>query len=198
MLIHTRILWAVAQDVYSAQEFIELQRAILAVEPYPEPVAKFDLSMGGPSLTRLSCAGHGRYHIDDREIFRPLQYCHRHFEHGYQTGDFKWETRRIVQDSSLHIEALVKRVTATPHLPLGQALRSQGVKQVLGVSLWSQLDRFTRVYNDAKHDMSHPKDTHMFSLEDALLAYFISRKCGLELYQRIRLSTNLVVFSQPC
>jgi hypothetical protein len=96
--------------------------------------------------------------------------------------------------SSLHLEALVKRIGGAKYLPLGQALRNIIAKQKIDPTIWNQLDRYTRIYNAAKHCFEHDKDTHMFSVEDALLAYFVCRALGLKLYHLANLATDLNKF----
>lgn len=100
--------------------------------------------------------------------------------------------------SSVHIEGLIKNIGNIFHLPLGAALRNTIVKRKVDPILWRQLDTFTRVYNDAKHNFSHEKDTHMFSVEDAVLSYFVCRKLGTKLYPLAKLVTDIKIFDREC
>jgi hypothetical protein len=100
--------------------------------------------------------------------------------------------------SSLHIEGLIKNIGNVFHLPLGAALRNVIVKRKVDPILWGQLDAFTHVYNDAKHNFGHEKDTHMFSIEDAVLSYFVCRKLGVRLYPLARLATDIKIFDKEC
>ena len=84
------------------------------------------------------------------------------------------------------------------HLPLGAALRKTIVKRKVDSTTWKQIDTFTHIYNDAKHNFGHEKDTHMFSVEDALLAYFVCRKLGLKLYSLASLATDIRLFDHEC
>ena len=53
-----------------------------------------------------------------------------------------------------------------------------------------QLDRFAKIHNVAKHGFEHDRDTHMFSMQDAVLAYVVSRRLGLTLYPLANLVTD--------
>jgi hypothetical protein len=80
-------------------------------EPFNfQELIKFDQRLGGPGFSNVSCDGHSRYHVEDRDIFRPLQYCSMYFEMAYEGSKPEWLTRTLVQMSSLHIESLVKRI----------------------------------------------------------------------------------------
>lgn len=82
--------------------------------------------------------------------------------------------------------------------PLGRVLRDPRVRQRLPTDIWQRVDQFTGIYNEAKHTMSHAKDTHLFSVEDAVLAYILARKLAATFYPTARLHTDLAIFSQPC
>jgi hypothetical protein len=113
--------------------------------------------------------------------------------------DFEWFTRMMVHMSSLHIEILVKAIDETPRLPLGAALRRGLLKRRINDDiLWGQIDALREVYNDAKHALNPKSDAHLFSLEDALLAYFVCRKLALRLYPVAKLVTDPSVFAEPC
>ena len=161
----------------------------------------FDDMLGGPSISHMNCRQEGRYEVSDRDIFRPLQYCGMYFKAMGSKENIAnplWLTRDIVQMSSLHIEGLIKNIGNIFHFPLGAALRNTVVKQKVDTVTWNQIDTFTHVYNDAKHNFSHEKDTHMFSVEDAVLAYFVCRKLGKKLYPLAKLVTDIKVFDKPC
>lgn len=130
-----------------------------------------------------------RYVSANRDVFRPLQYCALYFEQ----PDISWLTRYIVYMSALHIESVVKRIGAVPKWPLGKALRSQLVRRVVDRPTWNRIDRFAGIYNDAKHHVGQPKDTHLFSEEDAVLAYFVGRRLGIQLYPLAALATEVTV-----
>jgi hypothetical protein len=101
--------------------------------------------------------------------------------------------------SSLHIEVLVKAIGETPWLPLGAALRRSLLKRKINDdNLWRQLDAVRQVNNDAKHALNSESDAHLFSPEDALLAYFVCRKLALRLYPVAKLVTDLGAFEVPC
>jgi hypothetical protein len=100
----------------------------------------------------------------------------------------------VVTDSSAHIEALLKRIGHFPRLPLGTLLRKKAIAAVVDSVTLGQALRFAPINNAAKHDFDHPKDSHMFSYDDALAAYFVCRRLALRLYPLAKLGTDLAVF----
>jgi hypothetical protein len=96
-------------------------------------------------------------------VFRPLQYCAVDF--GPYDEDAPWFTRQIVEMSTAHLEALVKRIAKFPRVSIGIALGDRIVKQRLDPATWEQLRRYGHIYNEAKHVFDHDPGTHLFSLE---------------------------------
>ena len=155
---------------------------------------ELDAQLRGPSLLTINHDGTGNYDIADREIFRPLQYCRIFFIKGINDGDLEWQARDIVEMSCLHIEALIKRLTGFHRLSLGALLRKPSAKSKLDPEIHEMSCSFARIYNDAKHEMSHDKDTHLFSISDAIFAYFISRALGNSMYDLVRIETDISRF----
>ena len=199
MGLHTRALRQLAQQVLSVLEQRHLL-AILSASPFSvADMADFDLSLGGPSMSRLECGNSGRYHVGDRGIFRPLQYCLSYLEMAEQADKIEWLTRELVHMSGLHLETTLKRVgqTNTPW-PLGVLLYERTIQRKVAADLRSHIGQFLHIYNASKHDVYHPKDTHLFSLEDAVIAYTVSRKIGVQLYPLAKLYTDVAVFDTEC
>lgn len=192
---HTEALRELAEEILASDILTELFRVARADYPVLAEVIAFDLRLGGPSFTTVNHGTGGRYEGDDRDVFRPFQYCTAYFHQMLGDDVNEWQTREIVKMSSLHLEALVKRIGNVLNLPLGQALRNVVAKRRIDSATWDQLDRYTRIYNAAKHAFDHDKDTHMFSIEDAILAYFVCRGSGAKLYPLANLATNLQVFA---
>lgn len=193
-----RTLIALASDLLSEAELEEFTQ-LFKKEPFDySKLIKLDQGMGGPGFSNVSCNGTGRYHVEDRNIFRPLQYCSIYFKMTYEGSDAHWLTRTLVQMSSLHIEGIVKSMVGGSHYPLGRVLRDPGVRRTLPADTWIHVTRFTGVYNEAKHNLSHSKDTHLFTIEDSVLAYILARKLAAALYPHARLHTDLLVFAQNC
>ena len=167
-------------------------------EPDFSRLVEVDQTLGGPGFSNVSCNGTGRYHVEDRDIFRPLQYCSMYFRMAYEGSEADWLARTLVQMSSLHIEGLVKSMIGGSQHPLGRVLRDPRVQQRLGAATWNRTAQFTNIYNEAKHNLSHAKDTHLFSIEDAVLAYILARKLATALYLHARLHTDLAIFAQKC
>ncbi len=199
MGIHSNALRQLAQQIFSVQEQRQLL-SILSTTPFPlEEMIDFDLILGGPSMARMDCHNSGRYHVNDRAVFRPLQYCGSYLEMADGAKEIVWLTREIVHMSGLHLETTLKRVgqTSMPW-PLGQLLYDRTVKSKVDAILRGQIGQFLRVYNASKHDVDQPKDTHLFSLEDSIIAYAVSRKIGVQLYPHAKLYTNVAIFETDC
>jgi hypothetical protein len=196
---HTATLRPLAEELLEAEQLARLNRLVSTNRPEHHEVEALDLSIGGPSLGRLSCGEQGRFHPDDATLFRPLQYCHMCLIKASRGDDFEWFTRIMVHMSSLHIEVLVKAIGETPRLPLGPALRQSLLKRRINDDIsWRQLDTLREVNNDAKHALNPESDAHLFSPEDSLLAYVVCRKLALRLYPVAKVVTDPSVFAKPC
>ena len=195
---HTQTLRQLIIELFTEDQQKRIQMLVDSELPNIEAVISFDDSLEGPSISRINCQNLGRYKTKDRYIFRPLQYCGMHFMHTQRSNDAKWHTRDFLEMSSLHIEALIKNIGGFLNLPLGMALHKAIVKAKVDLVTWKQIETYTHVYNDAKHNFSHKKDTHMFSVEDALLAYFVCRKLAVKLYPLAKLATNMKIFDIEC
>jgi hypothetical protein len=196
MNAHSAELNQLAEELFDEAELVRL-REVAATQPLDAAqLLTFDKAMGGSSMVALTKGGHGRYTTPDRHIFRPLQYCSMHFEAIHAGNRPEWQTRNIVMYSSFHIEALVKRIGNVLNLPLGRALYNPVAKGRIDPVVWEQISRYTRIYNASKHDFTQEMDTHLFSLQDAILAYFICRRLGATLYPLAKLSTDLTLFER--
>lgn len=199
MISPYRALITVASDMLSQAELDEFKLLFTEEEPFDySKLVELDQTLGGPGFSNVSCNGTGRYHVEDGDIFRPLQYCDMYFEMAYEGSMAQWLARTLVQMSSLHVEGLVKSIVGGSAYPLGRVLRDPRVHQRLPADVWARLDKFTGIYNEAKHNMRHPKDTHLFSIEDAVLAYILARKLAAALYPHAHLHTDIAIFKQPC
>ena len=198
---HTEALWSLVTELFSDDEQERLRAVVEPKAPDADAVISFDDSLDGPSISHINCNRSGRYAIEDRDIFRPLQYCAMNFTSDKRPdwrNDPEWHTRDLIEMSSLHIESLIKNIGSVLHLPLGAALRNAIVKRKVDSTTWKQIEAFTHIYNDAKRNFSQAKDTHMFSVEDALLAYFVCRRLGSKLYPLADLATDIKIFEKEC
>jgi hypothetical protein len=203
--IHSQKLAELMSELYSDEE-----RAIFGVLSSDgrldlEAFAAFDYSLGGPSVLTIADPrltggtlnmpgqGVGRYSVADRDVFRQLQYCAAYLTMVDERA--VWLARSVVELSSAHIEALVKRIGRLRFLPLGTMLRKKAVAAAIDSTTLDQTIRFTPIYNASKHDFSQAKDTHMFSLEDALMAYFICRRLAQRLYPLAHIETDMRIFN---
>jgi hypothetical protein len=155
-----------------------------------DKLLELDEAFGGACMSKVTQKGTGQYDLDDRDVFRPLQYCATYFYHKDDMTKVEWFARHIVQMSGLHIETLLNRVGECMGCTLGHALNNKQVKRRIGPAAWELTDKFRPIYNAAKHDVTQDKDTHMFSVEDAVLAYFVSRKLGEAFYPLAQLQTD--------
>ena len=122
MTISYRALVALAADVLTEKEIEDISQ-LLDVEPFNyQGLVQIDRQIGGPGFSNVSSHGSGRYHVDDADIFRPLQYCSMYFKSACEGSDAAWLTRTLVQMSCLHIEGLVKRLVGGSQRPLGYVL----------------------------------------------------------------------------
>jgi hypothetical protein len=204
MGIHARTLAALTDELLSGEQAQMLARVLdTAVEgdsnPDQPPTPRIDVALlfafddelPGPSVYRLR---ESAYAVEDRDVFRPLQYVDMEFCSGARHGDLAWRSRDIVEMASLHIEALVKRVGRVWRLPLGQALREQVVRQRVDAVTHGRIRRFVRIYNDAKHVMNHPAGTHLFTIGEAVRAYAACRVLAVPLYPLAGLASRPYVW----
>lgn len=189
MNAHTLALQELAGELLTAQQY---ERLTAIAGRYPLDLANlaaYDFELGWGSFRHVNCGNSGNYDIDDREVFRPLQYCLMYFTRMAESDQGDWFARGIVHMSSLHLEALVGRIAMKDRIPLGRAIREKLFREKVDHTTWARLDRFRQIYNASKHDVGQPKDTHLFSRADAILAYVVCRRLGIELHGLARLTT---------
>jgi hypothetical protein len=198
---NTGLLIQLGAELFPANEWNTLHGVAAGDPLHRRALVDFDDALWGPSLSRiadnrrnapgtLGIPRHGvtRCDIDDRAIFKPIHYCAVYLTDPDQ--DIAWMTRNIVEMSGAHVEQLVQRIGPLTFLPVGRLLKDAIVKQRIEPLTWSQLWRYRGVYNAAKHQFGHPIGTHLFSIEDAVLAYAAARRLGQELYSLARLKTD--------
>lgn len=186
---HSDALRSLASELMDASILASLNQ-VVANRPLDfDALVTLDSSLGWACVTTVSVGGTGTYHLDDRDVFRPLQYAAQYMRMMAKNSRAEWLTRQTVHMASLHLEHLVQRIGLTRRLPLGRAIREKLFLERVDETTWEQLDRFREIYNAAKHDMSHAKDTHMFSESDAVVAYFVCRSMGNRLAPMARLKT---------
>lgn len=183
-------LWDLAEELFDDQTQQRMHLVVGAVPLSFDQLLELDEALGGACMSHVNYNGSGQYHVDDRDVFRPLQYCAMYFYRKDDMTEVECFTRHIVQMSGLHIETLLNRVGQLLGFTLGRVLNDKRVKKRIGPVAWVQADRFRSIYNAAKHDVCHDKDTHLFSVEDAVLAYFVSRKLGAGFYPLAKLRTH--------
>ncbi len=177
MTTHTAALWQIAEALYPSAAVAALRA--LAVPLDVEALLDLNRQTPGPHLTLLR-ENKTIYAAADRDVFRPLEYCARFL--GAEESARVWLARGTVHMAGLHLEALVKRVARLGPVPLGAGLRAARVRRLVGSAHWEQLVAFAHVYNASKHDVNQPLNTHLFSVEDAVVAYCVSRRLALPLY----------------
>jgi hypothetical protein len=198
---YSDLLVQLANELFSPDSWRTLLSIASSKSLDREAFIDFDDSIAGPSIVRiadnrpnapgtLGISRHGVTHceVEDREIFRPLHYCAVDLTSN-ELEDVEWRTRDIVHNSGVHLEALLKRIGHIPFLPFGDALLRRLKHQIDEVT-WDQLVRFKSVHNDAKHRFDNDLGTHMFSVQDAVLAYLIARRLGQKLYPTANLKSD--------
>lgn len=198
---HRAALLRLGQELLPADGWATLLR-ISATDPADRhALIEFDDSLWGPSLSRiadnrpnapgtLGIPRHGstRCEVQDRDVFRPLHYCAV-----YLTDpdlDIAWAARSIVEMSSAHLEQLVKRIGPLRFMPLGVLLREPIVRRRIEPTTWEQLWTYRAIYNASKHEFTHDLGTHLFSIQDAIVAYIVARRLGQQLYPLAKLKTD--------
>lgn len=176
----------IAQNYFSDDEIKAINN--ISTAPDFQVIFEFDRSLGGIGLFNVNKGRTGKYHVDDRDIFRPLQYIYMNLENRYL--DLSWYTRDIIHMCGLHLEAIIKRYTGKLNYPLGKNLYDKKITKNINQKLLSELNLIAKLFNSAKHDVSRNKDEHLFSIADAIFCYFLTRKIASQLYPLIKLHTN--------
>ena len=126
--------------------------------------------------------------IEDRAIFRPIQYVGSHL----RRGSLEWLTRSIVTMSCLHVEcSLKRRLEIDAPLSIGMIL-NRGKARTLDADLVEVLGQLNEaVYNKSKHSIELTYDDgHMFSVADALAVYLICRTLGSRILKGSGITTK--------
>ena len=126
--------------------------------------------------------------IDDRAIFRPIQYVGSYLHH----GSLEWLTRSIVTMSCLHVENSLKRqLKIDARLSIGMILK-RGRARSLDADLLEVLWELNEtVYNKSKHSIELTyADGHMFSISDSLAVYLICRTLGSRILKDSGITTK--------
>ncbi|PWW06104.1 hypothetical protein DFQ01_1033 [Paenibacillus cellulosilyticus] len=183
---------AIASRLLASEEIRNIQLLCKNRDNLFLEIIKIDMKLGGVGIHNINKGNTGRYEIKDRDIFRPIQYIYAYLK--MQPGDFDWVTREIIHMSGLHLESLVKRLFNIDRFPLGQALALPLAKLKLERQLYLNLKGIIKPYNSAKHHLDHKKDTHLFSVECALLYYLSVRKISLKLMPIVHLYTSAEIW----
>jgi hypothetical protein len=149
-----------------------------------ELLEEYDSTIPGKGIHNINRLGehgvwHGNYEIQDRSVYRPIQYIESYF----LREEFEWLTRDTVQKACLHLETILKRFCRNrdySRLPLGRLLETKEAKTLpqplrIHLRLVNEL-----LYNPAKHEIPRA-DRHLFTEAEAIAAYFICRKLGHQL-----------------
>ena len=126
--------------------------------------------------------------IEDRPIFRPIQYVGSYLQH----LSLEWLTRSIVSMSCLHVENSLKRqLKVDGRLSIGMIMK-RGKAQSLDANLVETLWELNEaVYNQAKHSIERTyADGHMFSISDSLAVYLICRTLGSSILKDSGITTK--------
>ena len=126
--------------------------------------------------------------IEDRAIFRPIQYVGIYL----RRRSLEWLTRSIVTMSCLHVEtSLKRRLEIDGRLSIGMILKDRKAR-TLDPDLVEVLGELNKaVYNESKHTIELAyADGHMFSVADALAVYLICRTLGSRILKGSGITTR--------
>lgn len=130
----------------------------------------------------------GVYNLDDRSIFRGIQYVGEHLS----TMPLEWLARTIVTESCYHVESSLKRrVGVTEPLSIGMILHRNKYRTLDGelIEILEHLNKL--IYNRAKHTIEDISlDHHMFSIADSIAVYLVCRIIGVRLLKDMGITTK--------
>ena len=151
----------------------------------------------------------GTYKVEERPIFRAIQYCTM----ALITSDFVMDTRYLTFNSCLHIEGIMKYlvkkigVRNKSHFPLGRILSENSVvNRFTGneFGLIKSCRLINNIFVNAKHRVSIDStqydsdalnwDVHLFSYQDAIETYFACRIVACRLLEWLKMQ-NIAPFS---
>ncbi len=157
-------------------------------------LAELDAEIGGfgiHTLQERQRANERPYAIEDRPVYRPIQYVWMFLE---RSSDFEWHARHTAEMACAHIEGLIKRLAEKRNLlerlrssPLGSLLHQRAVRKTIPEDLWQDLNWLnSAVYVHVKHNYSlrymmdpdeveEERKGHLFSTEEAIAIYIIAR-----------------------
>ena len=197
------ILWTLAGELLREEELGRL-RGLISPLSF-DRLLEFDEHLGGPGMHCLDVFGE-EFSVDDWDVFRPFKYCYMHLSKPREKAE--WSTRYVVHMCGLHLELLLKRVARCGQMTLGQGVHNPTVARKLDPVVRRRIGLFVAVYNAAKHAPSPPpeepehegdvlEEPHLFSVEDAVLAYVVCRRLARYAYPHARLKTPRSVWWRP-
>jgi hypothetical protein len=171
-----------------------------AVDELGKAFSPLERTIGGIGYDRLFYGANGQrysgyYPIEERDIYRPLQYSLMNLIGG-------WNRREAVRESCAHIESIMKRryehrIENILKKPLGTIVGLADQKGILPNDLLINLTLISEMNNIAKHDydidsvkfedrdeLRFEIDSKVFTSFEALAMYFICRKVGMDLLGR--------------
>ena len=187
------VLTHLVHKLLSDEELVFLEDVLFAEVDLYEKLLVLDQKIGGIGIHNINHGNRGRYHVNDRDIFRPLQYIERYFQLDYENR--AWVTREIIHMCGLHLEAMVKNIFVISKLPLGQAISQKAAPPKLGLELVNDIKVIVKLYNDSKHRVDQDKDTHLFSVQDAVMCYVATRKISMRVMPFVKLYTPIEVWN---
>lgn len=78
MTVHGAVFWAIAEEVLDENETLR-PHVLVDGPPDFEKLLSFDRALGGPGMHNVNRGRTGAYSIEDRDVFRPYQYCRMYF-----------------------------------------------------------------------------------------------------------------------
>ncbi|MBE2202468.1 MAG: hypothetical protein IAE79_27905 [Anaerolinea sp.] len=158
-------------------------------------LCKFDATIGGFGLHtiagRNSLTGIPGVTVDDRDIYRPVQYILAVLN----GSNAAFQSRNVVEMACAHVEAVLKRIATSGFLgelvngrkPMGALLRAKFEKKLPPALYQDLLWLNDSIYIFAKHEYgSRPgkrAEESYFDLDEAVAIYFIARYLVVQLSQ---------------
>ena len=151
-------------------------------------LVQIDETIPGLGLHNVNEGRSGVYRIEDRALFRGIQYVGAHL----LNMSVEWLARSIVTVSCYHVESSLKRrYKVRENLSVGMILRKIPVDELTSDlrDILSLLNK--AVYNQAKHTVETLEwDSHMFSVADAIAVYLACRSIGARLLKDLGITTR--------
>src|SRR6266566_2757034 len=197
----SRVATQVSNFVFSSENLDKWTRRLYLLETQIGGVGVHNVNRLMHSATHTNPWVTGAYHHQDRDIFRPIQYCSAIFLRFFIAAD----TRYLVDNSCGHVESILKRIHRNlrggkeSEVPMGTVIHRLSTLDDFADANGVEMLRVSRlvnsVYRLAKHEFEYDAaeneaaldmESHLFSYDEAAFTYFGCRLHGLRLMEWMR------------